>query len=190
MLPVLETERLVLRSMMASDAANIQKLASAYEIASNTLTMPHPYPDGAAEVFISAVRDEMEGGESFVFGITLKGEVIGCIGLHPTTQFNRAEMGYWIGLPYWGQGYTTEAAAKILEFGFETLELNRIYAAHFTHNPASGRVMQKIGLRYEGTMRQHYRRFDVYQDTAFYGLLREDYVAIKKGDAAKNGAGG
>lgn len=179
MTPVLETKRLVLRAMMASDAPNIQKLASAYEIASNTLTMPHPYPDGAAEVFISAVRDEMERGEAFVFGITLNGEVIGCIGLHPTPQFNRAEIGYWVGLPYWGRGYTTEAATKILEFGFETLELNRIYAAHFTHNPASGRVMQKIGLVYEGTLRQHYRRFEEYQDTAYYGLLREDYVAMK-----------
>lgn len=181
MTPVLETERLVLRGLIASDAPNIQKLASAYEIASGTLTMPHPYPEGAAEVFISSVRDEMERGESFVFGITLQGEAIGCIGLNPTPQFNHAEMGYWIGLPYWGQGYTTEAAAKMLEFGFETLHLNRIYAAHFVSNPASGRVMQKIGMQYEGTLRQHYRRFDVYQDTAYYGLLRDDYFGAKNG---------
>jgi [ribosomal protein S5]-alanine N-acetyltransferase len=81
-----------------------------------------------------------------VFAITLAEDgLIGAIGLMIQAAFARAEMGYWMGVPYWSNGYTTEAAAEVARYGFEELGLNRIHACYVTHNPASGRVMQKLG---------------------------------------------
>ena len=86
-----------------------------------------------------------------------------------------AEMGYWIGKPYWNQGYGTEAAGGILQYAFEQLDLNRVYAAHFRRNPASGRIMQKIGMTYEGCLRQHIKKWDSFEDMEYYGILRSEY---------------
>jgi len=67
----------------------------------------------------------------------------------------RAELGYWIGVPYWGKGYATEAARSVVNYGFSTLELHRIFASHVPANPASGRVLTKIGMRHEGRLLGH-----------------------------------
>lgn len=102
--------------------------------------------------------------------------LMGAIGLEFNHQSRLAELGYWIGVPYWNKGYTTEAARALLEYGFNTLGLNRIQARHMTNNPASGRVMQKLGMTYEGTHRQATRRFGEYQDLAVYAILRGQYA--------------
>ena len=88
-----------------------------------------------------------------------------------------AEMGYWIGKPYWNRGYGTEAAGGVLRYAFEQLGLNRVYAAHFRRNPASGRIMQKIGMTYEGCLRQHIKKWDTFEDMEYYGILRSEYLA-------------
>jgi RimJ/RimL family protein N-acetyltransferase len=77
-------------------------------------------------------------------------------------------------VPYWGRGYATEAALAVIAFGFEELGLNRIYAQHMASNPASGRVMQKAGMRHEGTLRQHVTKFGIVDDIAIYGILASD----------------
>ena len=173
----LETERLILRELRLSDAANIQRYAGAVEIARGTLTMPHPYEDGMAEDFIRSMRESRVNGITYTFGITVKPSdaVVGCISIGNHPQYRRGEAGYWIGVPFWGKGYVTEALTRIIQFGFDDLNLNRILAYHFTDNPASGRVMQKVGMTYEGTLRQHVIRFDDFKDLACYGLLREEY---------------
>ena len=84
-------------------------------------------------------------------------------------------MGYWIGTPYWGCGFATEATAAVVRYGFEELQLNRVHAAHFALNPASGRVLEKLGMRREGCRRQHVLKWDRYVDLVLYGLLREEY---------------
>ena len=84
-------------------------------------------------------------------------------------------VGYWIGLPYWGRGLATAALRLIIEFGFETLQLNRIAAGHFPQNPASGRVMQKANMRYEGTLRGALLHRDTYKDELRYAILREEF---------------
>ena len=99
--------------------------------------------------------------------------MIGAVGLRIEREDQRAELGYWIGRPYWNQGYCTEAARAVLDFGFEQLGLNRIYASHFTRNPASGRVMQKLGMTHEGRLRQHVRKWDAFEDVEVYAVLRE-----------------
>ena len=86
-------------------------------------------------------------------------------------------MGYWVGAPYWGRGYCTEAARAILRYGFEELGLHRIHAQHFARNPASGRVMQKIGMVYEGRQHEHVRKWDRFEDSDLYGILASDWVA-------------
>ena len=82
-------------------------------------------------------------------------------------------------MPYWGLGYATEAAAVVVRFGFETLALNRIFAMHFSRNPASGRVLQKIGMRHEGTLRQHLKKWDEYVDLECYAILRNDFQSLR-----------
>jgi [ribosomal protein S5]-alanine N-acetyltransferase len=100
---------------------------------------------------------------------------IGMVGIHPTPEYKRAELGYWMGHEYRGQGYMSEAVRRMIQFGFEVLDLNRVYAACFAENKASEHVMQKAGMVYEGRMRQHYIRFDKVHDAVYYGILREDW---------------
>ena len=139
MLLSFETERLLLRPFMPSDAAAVQLLAGNYEVAKTTLSLPHPYPDGAAELWIDFRRDAAKQGHGYTFAITNKENdfLLGSISLNITSEHRRAELGYWLGTPHWGNGYTTEAAARILQFGFNELNLNKIYAAAMVKNPAS-----------------------------------------------------
>ena len=175
--PTLETKRLILRAFTLADAKRVQHLAGAFAVADTTGHMPHPYQDGMAEEWIGGLDSEFEHGEGATFAITLPatGELIGAIGLTLHSHNKRAEMGYWLGVPYWNHGYTSEAARAVLQFAFEQLNLNRVYASHFPRNPASGRVMQKIGMKYEGTLRQHFVRWQDPEDLVYYGILKSEW---------------
>jgi RimJ/RimL family protein N-acetyltransferase len=174
--PTLETDRLRLRAFTVDDAPLVRELAGAREVAATTLNVPHPYEEGMAEAWIATHAPAYAADEIATFAITLAGtgELIGSIGLRIGRSHARAELGYWIGVPYWGRGYATEAAVAIIAFGFEELRLNRIYAQHMVGNPASGRVMQKAGMRHEGTLRQHVTKFGIVDDIAIYGILASD----------------
>lgn len=171
---MLTTERLLLRSFTLDDAPELFRLINCREVALNTLRIPFPYPEGEAERWIST---HSERKDDHVFAVTRREDrkLVGCVGLHVKPEHNHGEIGYWIGVPYWGAGYATEAAGAVMQFGFETLSLNRIFASHFSRNPASGRVLQKIGMTYEGTMRQHLKKWDEYVDLECYGLVRSDF---------------
>ena len=175
--PTLETARLVLRPFRTADADEVQRLAGDRAVADTTLNIPHPYEDGMAEKWISNHRDWFERREQAVFAITLRsdGTLIGAVGLLIHGEDQRAELGYWIGKPYWNQGFCTEAARRVLGFGFEHLGLNRIYAHHFVRNPASGRVLQKLGMAHEGRLRQHVRKWDAFEDLELYGILKSQW---------------
>jgi RimJ/RimL family protein N-acetyltransferase len=171
----LRTKRLLLRPYRQSDAEDLQRLAGEFDVAKGTLCMPHPYEDGMAEAFIQAQEKAIAEGEVFNVGIFLPKpeELIGGIGLEVKKEHDTAELGYWIGKPYWGNGYCTEAVRAIVDFGFTVLGLRRIFAEHFADNPASGRVLEKLGFSYEGCRRKHLKRFGKIQDVKLYGLLRE-----------------
>lgn len=175
--PTLTGSRVVLRPFSLQDASIVQALAGAPEVASTTLTIPHPYPDGAAETWIETHAPGYAAGTlaSFAIVAATTQEVVGAMGLAIKAAHARAELGYWIGVPFWNRGYSTEAAAMILQFGFEALSLNRIYAQHFVRNPASGRVLQKVGMRYEGRLRQHVRRWENFEDLEQYGILAHEW---------------
>ena len=148
----LETGRLLLRPFALTDAGDVQRLAGSMAIADTTLNIPHPYEDGMAEAWISTHQPGFDAGELAAFAITLKtsDELIGAISLKIDREMQAADMGYWVGEPFWGAGYCTEAARRVVEFGFNELNLRRIHAMHLARNPASGRVLQKIGMTREG----------------------------------------
>lgn len=175
--PTLETPRLILRPFAPGDAPEVERLAGDRDIASTTINIPHPYPDGAAEQWIAGHQDAYARGEMATFAIVAResGRLVGAIGLVIAAQHARAELGYWVGRPYWNRGYCTEAAREILRFAFQDLGLNRVQAAHFTRNPASGRVMQKLGMLREGTMRELFRKRDGFEDADGYAILRREW---------------
>ncbi len=176
-LPILETERLILRPFALADAADVQRLVGDRAIAATTLSIPHPYEDGMAEAWIAGRQAMIERDESTPFAIVRKsdGALIGSINLMDIQAGHQAEFGYWIGVPYWNRGYCTEAGQAMLDFAFNELGLVRVHARHLSRNPSSGRVMQKLGMSHEGTRRRHVRKWDVLEDVEMYGILVDDW---------------
>jgi [ribosomal protein S5]-alanine N-acetyltransferase len=175
--PTLETQRLVLRPFTLNDAPEVQRLVGERDIAAVTQNIPYPYEDGEAQKWIKTHSKAFITGIGANFAIVLKenGLLCGAIGLVFDKVNNNAEIGYWIGKPFWGKGYCTEAALAVLQYGFETIGLHRIHSGHFSHNPASGRVMQKIGMKYEGCRRQDVIKWVNYVDLELYGILKSDW---------------
>jgi ribosomal-protein-alanine N-acetyltransferase len=102
--------------------------------------------------------------------------LVGAIGLGIEPEHSRAELGYWVGVPFWREGYATEAGREVVRYAFEELGLNRVYAFHFTRNPASGRVLEKIGMTHEGARRAHTLKGSEYLDNEAYGILRDEHA--------------
>lgn len=180
-LPIpIQTQRLRLSFFTLDDAPTVQRLAGDLDVAKMTLNIPHPYPDGLAERWISTHREGLQRGTLIELAITRHDDaVIGAMSLGVRKDSHWAEIGYWIGKPYWNQGYATEAARAMIRLGFDHLELNRIQARHMAINPASGRVMQKCGMTYEGTLRQAAYRHPDYHDLAVYSILRSEYEGAR-----------
>lgn len=175
--PTIHTDRLTLRPFSPNDAADTQRLAGEKAIADYTLSIPHPYTDGTAEQWIDTHQDRFEKGQGVVFAITHRQQrhLLGSIGLTISQPFDHAELGYWIGKPYWNTGYCTEAAQAVLAFGFDTLGLSRIHAHHIAENSASGTVMQKLGMTHEGRQRHHIKRWGRSHDIELYGILKTEH---------------
>lgn len=176
--PTLITQRLVLRPFQDADVSLLTLLANDERIARTTLLIPYPYTEETAREWIASHRGTFERGESVVFAVTIreKEELIGAVGLSIIQEHKRGELGYWLGASYWDQGFCTEAAQAVVAYGFEELNLNRIHANHFATNPASGRVMMKIGMTREGVLRSHLEKWGEYKDMVCYGILRSEYV--------------
>lgn len=179
-LPELTTKRLLLRPFRFDDAPVVEQLAGDREIAATTSNIPHPYPAGAAALWISTHAGACLEGTGATLAITLKktGALIGSIGLDLNLKHGWAEIGYWIGKPYWGHGYATEALRTLVPWAFEAFPLNRLQACHFTGNPASGRVMQKAGLTLEGILRQKVKKWGRFEDIAVYAILRHECAGL------------
>ena len=147
--PTLETNRLILRPFCQSDAKRVQRLAGDHRIADVTLNIPHPYLDGMAEAWIATHASAWNDRSALIYAMAQKSapdSIIGAISLMELTT-REGELGYWAGVPYWNNGFCSEAAKAIIHFGFHTLSLQRIHCCHLIRNPASGRVMQKAGMQ-------------------------------------------
>lgn len=150
LIPSLTSNRIILRPYELSDANTVQRLAGDKIIAEMTANIPHPYLDGMAEDWISKHDQWFKDREAIVLAIELadSGSHIGTISI---TQINETSgnLGYWIGVPYWGNGFCTEAVSLLVEYGFSEFSLELIYARHLPQNPASGKVMIKNGFVYK-----------------------------------------
>lgn len=175
--PTIRTARLVLGTFEPDDAPELQRLAGAREIADTTVAIPHPYALDHALAWISNQSRESVRGRATNFAVRLLpgSPLVGCASLRDIDpEHSQAELGFWIGREWWGQGYASEAAAAVIRFGFETLGLNRIYAHHMARNPAAGRVLLHVGMQREGLLRERVRKWGVYEDVVVYAILRED----------------
>lgn len=175
--PTLLTARLLLGPFDPADAAELQRLAGAREIADTTVSIPHPYELDHALAWIGQQRREAVRGRATNFAVRLLPDrpLIGSAGLRDIDpEHLQAELGFWIGLEWWGRGYAREAAAAVIRFGFESLGLNRIYAHHMSRNPAAGKVLVAAGMQREGLLRQRVRKWGVYEDVVLYAIVRDD----------------
>ncbi len=173
--PVLETPRLRLRPYSEADIAELLPLIGTREVAATTLRISHPYTEQDGKDFLVLLREP----HRHWLAITLRedGRQIGGIGLTVDEPHKHAELGYWLGVASWGNGYATEAARELLRYGFEDLRLHRIFASHFKLNPASGTILRKLGMRYESCQREHYVKWDKFIDSELYGILRHEWKA-------------
>jgi [ribosomal protein S5]-alanine N-acetyltransferase len=171
--PTLETLRLRLRPYSESDITELVPLIGAREVAATTQRIAHPYTERNARDFIAKTRTDDE----VRLAVTLRsdGHLCGGVGLRLESEQQRAELGYWIGVPYWGNGYATEAARAMLAYGFETLKLHRIVATCMAHNSASSKILKKLGMRFEGCLRQHQYKWGQFVDLECYGILRGEW---------------
>ena len=174
---IIETERLLLTTFTADDAVAIVAINNVPEVSANTVTLPYPY---TAEDAIGFMQ-RFEGGDGrereACYAIRRRGDraLIGSIGIVPTPSHRRAELGYIIGREYRGVGYATEACAGVLGRCFTTLDLHKVTAAWYSDNPASGRILEKLGFANEGTVREQFFRGGRWRDSVTMGLLRRDY---------------
>jgi len=180
-LPTLETPRLLLRPVTLKDAADI------YHYSKDPLVAEHVLWDAHENIhqtraYIRYILRQYKNGEPSSFAIVEKAsrKVIGTIGYMWVSQDNASgEVGYSLSRAHWNRGYMTEALKKVIAFGFEELHLNRIEAQHETTNPASGRVMEKAGMRPEGVLRARVFNKGKFMDVSLYSILRNEWKTLR-----------
>lgn len=174
--PTLATQRLTLRVFEDNDIDQLCALVGDKRVYETTLNIPHPYTEDDARSWLARQFDVWDdGGAAFGMFDRASGDLIGGITLMTARPHDRAELGYWIAVPYWGHGYASEAAHAVVDFGFRELGLERIWAGHFGHNEASGRVQRKIGMRFEGVLKRQFKKDGVFVDDVVHAVIREEW---------------
>lgn len=173
--PKLETASLILNCPEQDDTPKIAAILNDEIYSKNTINIPFPYTAENAEFWISLAKESFESNSQYIFAIRLKEnpEIIGGIDLGIDKTFNKAELGYWVAKEYWNKGIATEAGKEVIKFGFENLNLKRIFATHFDFNESSGRVMEKMGMKKEGVLRSHTFKNGEYQNHLIYAIINE-----------------
>lgn len=173
-IPTLQSPRLTLRPGTPADAPRITELLQEPAIEANLAGLPWPYTIEDARVHLASVG--MKADELDWLIEHPEHGVIGSIHMSVNRRHLGGYLGFWLGKDYWGQGFMPEAVRRVIECGFGELGLARVAAEHYTHNPASGRAMEKAGMICEGTRRAAYRKKDVQLDVVVYGLVRADHA--------------
>ena len=176
--PVLETDRLLLRKTSLSDAEDLFEYASDPEVARHTTWQAHESIEDT-KGFLDSVMDQYRNRQVAPWGVIHKEDkrLIGTCGfVYWDLHNSRAEIAYALSRKYWGKGYMTEAVREVIAFGFGTMELNRIEARCKIENIASARVMEKVGMKFEGVLRQHMFAKGTYHDLKVYSILRKGGV--------------
>ena len=165
-----------MRPFSISDAESVKALAGDRKIYETTLNVPHPYEDGMAEKWISSHLSQFYNGNGVNLAVTLRGtgDLIGAIGLGAAKAHKRAELGYWIGAPYWNKGYCTEASKEMIKYGFEVIGYHKITSRHMESNPASGKVMEKSGMIREGKLVDEVVKDDEFHTLIVFGIINRN----------------
>lgn len=173
--PQITTQRLILNQPNERDLETIVDILNNKVYSENTINIPFPYSEADARYWLELSKNGFENKNQYIFAIRLKSnsKLIGGIDLGINRRFNKAELGYWIDIKYWNNGFASEAAKAIIEFGFENLKLKRIFASHFDYNPSSGNVMKKIGMKKEGILKFHTMKNGEYQHHILYAIINE-----------------
>jgi RimJ/RimL family protein N-acetyltransferase len=166
---------------LAADAPDVERYVGERAIAATTLNIPHPYPKGLAEEWISGRRKAFDDGEGVAFAIERSedGKLVGAISAGIDRAHEHAEIGYWIATPFWGNGYATEAARAVVDYAFEVCGLHRVLAHCFVGNGASARVLEKAGMTREGTLREHALKWDEFVDLHVYAIVRSEWAGAR-----------
>lgn len=176
---LLETSRLRLRPPEAADAAELWPLVSDSRLTTFLAWEPHRTIEETSGM-IAALIEAQCAVKGFHWVVTHAGKTIGLVSLidvrrqHRSWTLNRAELAYWIGLPYQGLGYATEAAAAVLEFGFGKLGLHKIRVYHAADNPASGRTIAKLGFRLVGEEKDAFQKDGAWHHLRHFELLASE----------------
>lgn len=176
-LPILETDRLLLRKLSMRDADDMFEYASHPEVAAN-VSWDHHRNINDSKNFLKMIIGYYEEGIPSPWGLVYREnqKLIGTIGFHVYSKNNFfAEVGYALSMDYWNKGIMTEALEKVLDFGFSRMDLNRIEATCMLNNQASEKVMLKCGMKYEGVMKQKIFAKDKFHDLRLYAILRSDF---------------
>jgi RimJ/RimL family protein N-acetyltransferase len=171
-IPVLRGPRVFLRRGVAHDAERITELLQEPEIEANLAGLPWPFTIEDARAMLASIG--IKPNELHWLILLPDQDVVGAIHLSVNRRHSSGYLGFWLGRPYWGQGLMAEAIATVLDYAFGELDLARVAADHFAHNPASGRAMEKAGMKLEGTHRGAYRKGGIQLDAVGYGITRAD----------------
>jgi RimJ/RimL family protein N-acetyltransferase len=190
-IPRLYTPRLCLRGFTVADAGRVEELAG-NALVIQAFRSPNPYAHGATAILIAEHEENAAAGRSWEFAVTLTGtrtpgreedvtdtgHLIGTlrVALREEERGRCGDLGYWIGAPYWNKGFATEAAYAVMKFAFGQLECVRIRGRHFANNPASGRILQKLGMTRESALDDVQERDGAFLDVVGYSLLREEWL--------------
>lgn len=170
--PAIETERLILSQLKEEDFPFVTEYLQDKIFSDVTSNIPYPYTGEHAKSWMKMSRESFENNTGYTFAVRNKeGQILGAIGLHDRDD-DKAELGYWMGKPFWNKGYITEAATALIDFGFNELQINKIYATYFLDNPASGRIMEKTGMEKEALLKQHLKKDGKYIDVMMYSILK------------------
>lgn len=165
---------MLLAPLRPEDAGRIRLLAGDTAVADTAVLMPHPYPEGAAKRWIAESTAGWAAGWGAVWKIVKIDDdlLVGEVGITMDLENRSAELGYWIGKDYWGNGYATAGARAAVRFGFDEMGVHRIHASCLRRNPGSARVLERVGLRYEGCLREHLFHRGRFEDLLLFGAAK------------------
>lgn len=176
----LQTQRLQLRALTEDDASALYPLVSDNRLTPFLAWEPHRSIEETKDM-IAALANAQQAGKGFHWAVSHADQIVGLVSLidvlrqHRCWTLNRAELAYWIGLPYQGLGYATEAAAAVTAFGFSSLHLHKIRVYHAADNPVSGRTIEKLGFRFVGEEKEAFQKVGIWHHLRHFELLSSEW---------------
>lgn len=177
--PQIITKRLRISQLEIQDIPEIIKYAGNKNVSDLTINIPFPYKNEDAAKWIENSNNIFKNAQGFTFKISLRGSniFIGSISLNIVPHaIGEAELGFWIAENYWNQGYATEATKAVIEFGFDNLNITKIYASHFSENVSSGKVLVKNNMSIESKFEIYFNKKEKFVTSIKYQILKEDFL--------------